>query len=267
MIILNALRDYAFCALGMVLLFFCGCASLAPESHRAQVYAPRGAIQPPYRATSKSGQQYAVGHQTVGTPAVGKKNDVVAPGSVSASRGTAGSGTEALEAKCGRVAESHTTLRRLKSGDHVTITLRGIPHETDIQDVIDGWGEVTLPYIGEVKIVDLTVSQAERRIERLYIDGGIYRRINVIVVAEDQVYFVQGEVARQGKFELSGKVTLMQAISEAGGFTPFAKKSAINVIRGDKISVYDYNDISSGKSEDPVILADDILKVPRRRFW
>jgi len=164
------------------------------------------------------------------------------------------------------VPREHSKLRTLKSGDNVIIHLRSIPQPQEIKEVIDGWGEITMPYIGEVHIVGKTVSEAERLIESSYIDGGIYKKINAIVVAEAEVYFVRGEATRRGKYALSGAVTLLQAISEAGGFTPFANKRKIKVMRGDEIIFYNSKDIDNGKISDPPIFSDDIIEVMRRRW-
>lgn len=158
------------------------------------------------------------------------------------------------------------TQRVLSRGDRIMISLRGIPRAEEMKNVIDGLGEVTLPYIGQVRVAGLTPSEAERLIEDKYIGGGFYRSINVIVVAEDKVYFVQGEVSRQGKFTMSGEVTLLQAITEAGGYTPFANKKNVKVIRGDQVIFYNARDIENGKVADPPVFSDDIIVVQRSVF-
>lgn len=157
-------------------------------------------------------------------------------------------------------------LRNLSRGDRIMISLRGIPRPEEIKNIIDGLGEVTLPYIGQVRVAGLTPSDAERLIETTYVNLGIYRTINVIVVAEDKVYFVQGEVARQGKFSMSGDVTLLQAITEAGGYTPFANRRNVKIIRGEQVLFYNARDIANGRNSDPVIASDDIIVVLRSVF-
>jgi len=162
------------------------------------------------------------------------------------------------------VREGSESVRKLGSGDRILIYLRGIPVPEKIEDEVDGFGEITLPYLGEVKLAGKTTSEAERLIESAYVDGGIYRQINVIVVAEDEMYFVQGEVAKQGKIPLSGPVTLLQAISEAGGYTPFANRKKIKVIRGNELLYYNAKEIADGEIPDPPIRADDIIEVLRK---
>lgn len=152
---------------------------------------------------------------------------------------------------------------KLSPGDEVMISLRGIPSPEDIRNVIDSMGEITLPLIGQIKVAGLSASEAERVIETTYVDRGFFRSINVIMVAEDKSYFVQGEVGRQGRFRLSGEVTLLKAISEAGGYSPFANRKNVKVIRGDEVMFFNARDIAEGKEEDPIVQANDIIEVLR----
>ena len=156
--------------------------------------------------------------------------------------------------------------RILSRGDRIMVSLRGIPVAEDNKNIIDGLGEVTLPYIGQVRVAGLTASDAERLIESTYVEKGIYRSVNVIVVAEDKVYFVQGEVAKQGKFSMSGDVTLLQAITEAGGYTPFANRRSVKIIRGEQVLFFNARDIANGRETDPVIASDDIIVVLKSVF-
>ena len=247
--------------LAAVVFTTAGCSTTLPESQRVARYRPQVEVRPVM-------QQAALASNVVGEVEVvnvptntGTAANQAAQTKLSHEPGVAKGDTPV---KAAAEERTHNTLRSLKSGTRVIIHLRGIPKPEEINDVIDGWGEVTLPYIGEIKLIDKTVSEAERLIERSYIEGGIYKQINVIVVAEDEVYFVQGEVAKQGKYSLSGAVTLLQAISEAGGYTPFANRAKIKVMRGDQMLMYNAKDIARGKIPDPPIFADDIIEVLRR---
>ena len=154
---------------------------------------------------------------------------------------------------------------QLVPGDEVRTSLRGIPNPEDIQNVVDNTGHITLPLIGQVQVSGLSASEAERFIENAYVDGGYYRSINVIVVSKDRSYFVQGEVNIQGRFRLSGEVTLLKAISEAGGYTPFANRRNVKVIRGYEVLFFNARNIANGRDPDPMIQANDIIEVLRRR--
>lgn len=153
---------------------------------------------------------------------------------------------------------------QLSPGEEVKTSLRGIPKPEDIRNVIDNTGHITLPLIGQVPVAGLSASQAERLIESSYVDGGYYRNINVIVVSEDKSYFVQGEVNQQGRYRMSGKITLLKAITEAGGYTPFANRRNVKIIRGDEVLQFNARNIARGRDPDPEIQANDIIEVLRR---
>jgi polysaccharide export outer membrane protein len=92
---------------------------------------------------------------------------------------------------------------------------------------------------------------------------------DVIKVLAKQVFFMTGEVASPGQYESRRGLTLMQAISQAGGLGKFASQS-IEVHRegeGKKeILTYDLANIRKGKIDDPPVLQGDVVIV-RRRFF
>ncbi len=244
-----------------------GCVSSLPDTNRVSRYRPQVSSLPAIQATTAeiavvdgNTDEHIQSIETESADVVLVNND---------NKAINGSGSEATKEQVAPKEEqrTHSKLRSLKSGDNIIIHLRSIPVPLEIKEVIDGWGEVTLPHIGEIKIAGKTVSEAERLIETSYIEASIYKKINVIVVAEAEVYFVRGEVTRRGKYSLSGTVTLQQAISEAGGFTPFANLKKIKVMRGDKILIYNGKKIASGEIPDPLIYSDDIIEVKRRFIW
>lgn len=155
---------------------------------------------------------------------------------------------------------------QLSPGDEIITSLRGIPKPEDIRNVVDSTGHITLPLIGQMPVAGLSASEAERLIENTYIERGFFRSINVIMVSEDKSYFVQGEVGRQGRFRLAGEVTLLKAITEAGGYSPFANRRNVKVIRGDDVMFFNARDIANGREPDPVIQANDIIVVLRSVF-
>lgn len=159
-----------------------------------------------------------------------------------------------------------STLRVLQPGDRVAIALRGIPQPEDLQNVIDGRGRITMPFIGMVNVSGKTTSDVERMLEQAYVEGGYFRKINVIVLAQETRYFVRGEVRQQGRFPLSGELTLMQAIATAGGFTDYARRSDIRVTRQNDVLRFDARRIEDQREPDPVLEPGDIIVVPRRVF-
>jgi len=97
----------------------------------------------------------------------------------------------------------------------------------------------------------------------------ILQQGDVISVSAKEQFFITGEVAKPGKYDLTPGMTLMQAISHAGGQGKFASQT-VEVHRGrdgDKeIFTFDVSHIRKGKTSDPVIEAGDVLII-RRRFF
>jgi polysaccharide export outer membrane protein len=158
------------------------------------------------------------------------------------------------------VAES----RVLRRGDKVEIALLGIPGSQILNDKVDGQGYVNLPHIGKVRLEGTTPSEAKVLIQRAYIDGGIYRRIDVGVVPEAYSYYISGEVARPGKYEWSTDMTLLRAIAAAGDYTEYARRSRVDVTRGGEKTTYNTDKIEDLRIPDPPIKPNDTIKVNRR---
>ena len=92
---------------------------------------------------------------------------------------------------------------------------------------------------------------------------------DVVSVSVKQRYFITGEISKPGQYDLSPGMTLMQAVSQAGGQGKFASQT-VEVHRGGdgekEIMTFDLAQIRKGRATDPVVEAGDVLIV-RRRFF
>ena len=92
---------------------------------------------------------------------------------------------------------------------------------------------------------------------------------DVLFVSAKKIFFISGEVARPGQYEISLGLTLMQAISQAGGVGKFASQ-AIEIhrdVEGEKqILSFDLSQIRKGRSADPAVLPGDVIFVKKRFF-
>ena len=191
-------------------------------------------------------------------------------GAATATAGAGGITNAGLPTKTGigtpPEGSSGTMTRVLKRGDKVVICLRDIPVPDEIKNEINGDGTVNLPLIGVVQLEGKTTAEAQNLIQRMYIDGRFYMKISVIVMAEADEYFVQGEVKKEGPYPLTRDLTLLQAIVTAGGYTDFAKKSKVEIIRGNDVFVYDTYRIEKRQEKDPLVKPGDLINVPRKVF-
>ncbi|MFL2876547.1 MAG: polysaccharide biosynthesis/export family protein [Pontiellaceae bacterium] len=151
---------------------------------------------------------------------------------------------------------------RLQPLDPLFIRFSGILDQVQLDPVIDENGEISLLHIEDSIIAaGLTTSELEDKIERLYIEGEIYRNISVNVTMTAKVFYVQGEVLQPGQFPLSSGTTLLQAIASARGYTSFANKKKVTVTRQGKIYTYNLKILEKDPSKDVKIEAGDVIKV------
>ena len=98
--------------------------------------------------------------------------------------------------------------------------------------VIEADGTFTFPLIGRIQASGLTLRAFEEEMERRLRDG-FFRNPQVSVTIQEyrsQVIFVVGEVRSPGTYPLTGGMTLIEAIAEAGSTTASAS-GEIRVVR------------------------------------
>ncbi|MDY6854857.1 MAG: polysaccharide biosynthesis/export family protein [Thermodesulfobacteriota bacterium] len=130
-------------------------------------------------------------------------------------------------------------------------------------------GKISLPVIGDVQAAGLTTDELTEKItEKLkgFIDNPT---VSVIVTQINSMkVYIQGEVERPGVYQLKSNTTVLQAISLAGGFSEWAKKDKIVIVRdlngkGTRIPV-NYKNIIWGKdiSQSLILERGDTIIVP-----
>ncbi len=154
-------------------------------------------------------------------------------------------------------------------GDAVTVS--AVPLSGDktlIPDHTERIGEdgnISLLYIGQVKAVGKTASQLQKEIHDLYVPK-YYTGLNVTVFGENRYFYVDGDVRSSGKYEFTGEMSVVKAISVAGGFTDFARKTKVQLTHaGHKQIVNVPKAIDHPELDIPVYPGDKIW-VPRRPF-
>ena len=130
-------------------------------------------------------------------------------------------------------------------------------------------GSITLPLVGRIEVAGLSTPEIERRITvklKEYIPEPV---VTVVIVGIDgNRAYVMGKVNKPGPLLISGPLTVLQAISIAGGFDKFADEGGIKVIRtkleGQEIFPVRYKDIISGKdmSTNIQLKVGDTIVVP-----
>lgn len=128
---------------------------------------------------------------------------------------------------------------RLFSRDVVRISVQG-ESDVGVDRRIDGLGEVNVPLLGQVKLAGLTVADAQVVIAALYVKEEIFVRPQVVVSLVEYApkeVMVLGQVSKQGKQAFppeAPSLSIVEAITSAGGFTRIAKGDSVRVTRKDE---------------------------------
>jgi protein involved in polysaccharide export with SLBB domain len=119
-------------------------------------------------------------------------------------------------------------------GDSVTVSFVAIDNPEIMPahtERIHEDGTITLPLIGPVTAVGKTAGELQKEIHDRYVPK-FYTDLTVTVKGEAAYFYVDGEVVNRGAKEYPGEMTIVKAISVAGGFTDFANKTHVRLTRG-----------------------------------
>lgn len=162
---------------------------------------------------------------------------------------------------------SEVGLYQLRALDPLEICLLGIPEEKKIEKIIDEQGTITLPYIdAPIQAAGMTTSELERKIQQIYTEGQIYRNITVNVATTAKIYYMEGEVRKPQEYLLNRRITLLQAIAAASGYTEYANKKKVTITRNGKIMKFNAVDLEKHPDRDVLVEAGDRIKVERSVF-
>ena len=130
-------------------------------------------------------------------------------------------------------------------------------------------GGISFPLVGDIQASgmtthDLTVVLKQKL--RRYIPNPVVT-VSVLKSVSNKIYVV-GKVNRPGEYQATHYMDVLQALSLAGGLTPYAESDEIKIIRrknGRKqIFEFDYDEVIKGKKLDMNIIleAGDTIAVP-----
>ena len=157
---------------------------------------------------------------------------------------------------------------KLRPGDILQVS---VWKETDLQSevLIRPDGGLSFALAGELLAAGRTVAELTTELEtriRKFIPDAVVT-VAVKAAGGNRVYVI-GKVNRPGDFPLIGPIDVMQALTLAGGATPFANTNGIRILRRDashQTSIsFRYGDIARGrKLEQNILLRNgDTVVVP-----
>ena len=163
---------------------------------------------------------------------------------------------------------TNQTPSSLVAGDTVKISFPAAPEMNQTQK-IGSDGSLSLPLIGEVAASGKTVGQLKAELERLYKPQLQDSEVTVSLDTRAVPVVVSGAVQKPGKVVFERPATVLEAIMEAGGFTPEAdlkRVSLIRIVKGEhKSEVIDLRGVLKGKPIPAIYCSGgDVVYVPEK---
>lgn len=137
------------------------------------------------------------------------------------------------------------------------------------QLVVQPDGNISFPLIGEIRAAGQTVDQVKNSIKHKlsrYVPDPVLsvgvQQVNSMII------YVIGKVNRPGQYLMNRNISVLQALSMAGGMNAFADENGILILREQdsqtEIYHFDYEDVSEGEdlSQNIKLQRGDVIVVP-----
>ena len=155
--------------------------------------------------------------------------------------------------------------KAFREGDVLEIRLSGPPEEFTkefnlVLQVDDG--KINLPLLGRVTAAGMTSTQLASTIEQRLKQAKVFTVANVNITPDFRnlrTIVISGAVRLPGKYASVPDLTLVGAISTAGGPTEFAKDT-VKIIRGGKAALHSRKAIQKNPALDPKVEPGDLIE-------
>lgn len=160
----------------------------------------------------------------------------------------------------------------LSEGDVFEVTVYGEKELSGRHRVARG-GDINFPLVGAIAVVGKDQTQVAIAIQNALKEQNFLRNPHVSVLVtemESRRVTVLGAVDKPGNFKVAKGMTILQALSIAGGLTPLADKNGTIVTRRSDGKTQRFNVpvglISEGRENPVEVKAGDTIYVPERIF-
>jgi polysaccharide export outer membrane protein len=157
---------------------------------------------------------------------------------------------------------------KLRQGDLIQVSVWG-EDKLQKESLVLPDGNITYPLAGRVEVVGLTSTEVEKRIAdklKAYLPDP---QVSVVIVSiTGNIAHVMGKVLKPGQVLMTGPMTVLDALSMAGGFDKFANRNGIKVLRktpqGQKAIPIYYDQLLNGQNLDNniTLIPGDTILVP-----
>jgi len=154
-------------------------------------------------------------------------------------------------------------------GDVLDITTWKEPDFSREEILVKIDGNISFPLVGEIQAEGKTTLQLQNTIEKMLTEYVASPTVTVTVRSTgSKMFYILGEVVNTGEYPLTKHLTVLQAFALAGGFTEWASKKEIILLRNvdgnEQALTINYKNILKGKdySQNVKIQANDTIIVP-----
>ena len=155
------------------------------------------------------------------------------------------------------------------SGDILEIVTWKEPDLSRPEVLVRTDGFISFPLLNDVKAAGLTPNELKTSLQKGMADYVSNPEVTVTIVASNsKKFYILGEVANTAEYPLNKSLTVLQAFALAGGFTEWASKKEIILMRKEngqeKLYRVNYKAIVKGKDigQNINLRPDDTIIVP-----
>ena len=166
-------------------------------------------------------------------------------------------------------AKSQSTDYRIGAGDVIEVATWKEPELSRKEVLVRVDGKISFPLIGDIPAAGMTPAELTETIQKGLTNYVTAPVVTVTVTSPgSQKVYVLGEVMKTGEYPILKSLTVLQAFALAGGFTQWASKDEIILIRKDgakdRIYKINYKDIVKGRDVENnlALQANDTIVVP-----
>jgi protein involved in polysaccharide export with SLBB domain len=156
----------------------------------------------------------------------------------------------------------------MRVGDKITVRLSGVPDDGFFNELqIPPSGDISVPLLTQpFQAAGRTTAQLSADISNAYKNQKIYTNPVVTVIPEERYINVGGEVRGPSNVVYRPDSTVLSTINSCGGFTEYAKRQAVRVLRGKQVIYVDCVKAATTPGADPAVYPGDQIYVPRTMF-
>ncbi len=161
---------------------------------------------------------------------------------------------------------------RLGPEDVISVEVFGLPQYSIPSLIIPPDGKINYKLNIRINARGRTVTEVEKDLAEQLNEYIIDPKVTVqLVQSHSMKYMVDGDVGRPMIYEMTRRMTIREAIVNAGGILPTGDSSKVTIARstpggGTTTIAVNYKDLSKGRALDEPIAPGDIIFVPGNRF-